>query len=67
MENGKQIKVELYPHIAPNTVNNFKNLIITITMMDNIPIISYIRIGCPQGTNGGPDTRAKEFSSNGSQ
>ena len=27
MENGKQIKVELYPHIAPNTVNNFISLI----------------------------------------
>ena len=26
MENGKQIKVELYPEIAPNTVNNFISL-----------------------------------------
>ncbi len=23
MENGKTIKAELYPEIAPNTVNNF--------------------------------------------
>ena len=23
MENGKKIKLELYPEIAPNTVNNF--------------------------------------------
>ena len=27
MENGKEIKVELYPHIAPNSVNNFISLI----------------------------------------
>ncbi len=27
MENGDIIKVELYPHIAPNTVNNFISLI----------------------------------------
>lgn len=27
MENGKQMKAELYPEIAPNTVNNFISLI----------------------------------------
>ena len=27
MENGKKIKIELYPEIAPNTVNNFISLI----------------------------------------
>ena len=27
MENGNTIKAELYPHIAPNTVNNFISLI----------------------------------------
>ena len=27
MENGKVIKAELYPEIAPNTVNNFISLI----------------------------------------
>ena len=27
MENGKQIKIELYPEIAPNTVNNFISLV----------------------------------------
>lgn len=27
MENGKQFKVELYPKIAPNTVNNFISLV----------------------------------------
>ncbi len=27
MENGDIIKAELYPHITPNTVNNFISLI----------------------------------------
>ena len=27
MENGAQIKAELYPEIAPNTVNNFVSLV----------------------------------------
>ena len=27
MENGSKIKVELYPDIAPNTVNNFISLV----------------------------------------
>ena len=27
MENGKAIKAELYPEIAPNTVKNFVDLI----------------------------------------
>ena len=27
MENGKQIKLELYPDIAPVTVENFENII----------------------------------------
>ena len=27
MENSKIIKVELYPEIAPNTVNNFVSLV----------------------------------------
>ena len=27
MKNGKQIKIELYPNVAPNTVNNFISLI----------------------------------------
>ena len=27
MENGKTIKAELYPEIAPNTVNNFLSLV----------------------------------------
>ena len=27
LQNGKQIKAELYPEIAPNTVNNFLSLV----------------------------------------
>ena len=27
MENGDRIKAELYPDIAPNTVNNFLSLV----------------------------------------
>ena len=27
MENGKTMKAELYPEVAPNTVNNFISLI----------------------------------------
>ena len=27
MENGKEIKIELYPNIAPNTVKNFVSLV----------------------------------------
>ena len=27
MEDGSQMKVELYPDIAPNTVNNFISLV----------------------------------------
>ena len=27
MENGKEIKAELYPEIAPKTVENFVNLV----------------------------------------
>ena len=32
MENGKTIKAELYPEIAPNTVNNFLSLVTRVTM-----------------------------------
>src|SRR5574344_1670785 len=71
MENGKQIKVELYPHIAPNTVNNFISLIDN-NYYDGIifhRVIKGFMIqgGCPQGTGmGGPGYSIKgEFSSNG--
>ena len=71
MENGKQIKVELYPNIAPNTVNNFISLIKS-NYYDGIIFHRVIRGfmiqgGCPQGTGmGGPGYSIKgEFSSNG--
>ena len=71
MENGKQIKGELYPHIAPNTVNNFISLIDN-NYYDGIifhRVIKGFMIqgGCPQGTGmGGPGYSIKgEFSSNG--
>ena len=71
MENGKEIKVELYPHIAPNSVNNFISLI-NKNYYDGIIFHRVIRGfmiqgGCPQGTGmGGPGYSIKgEFNSNG--
>ena len=70
MENGKVIKAELYPEVAPNTVNNFISLIKKgfydgITFHRVIPGFM-IQGGCPEGTGvGGPDYSIKgEFSSN---
>lgn len=34
MKNGDQIKAELYPEIAPETVENFLNLIEKNSIMD---------------------------------
>jgi peptidyl-prolyl cis-trans isomerase B (cyclophilin B) len=71
MENGKQIKVELYPEIAPNTVANFVSLI-NDKFYDGLifhRVIPEFMIqgGDPEGTGtGGPDYAIKgEFSSNG--
>ncbi|WP_066502473.1 peptidylprolyl isomerase [Abyssisolibacter fermentans] len=71
MENGEIIKVELYPEIAPNTVNNFISLI-NKNFYDGIifhRVIKNFMIqgGCPEGTGmGGPGHSIKgEFSSNG--
>lgn len=71
MENGKTIKVELYPNVAPNTVNNFISLI-DDHYYDGIIFHRVIRGfmiqgGCPQGTGmGGPGYSIKgEFNSNG--
>ena len=70
MENGKKINVELYPDIAPNTVNNFISLIESkyyngITFHR---VISGFMIqgGCPNGNGmGGPGYSIKgEFSQN---
>lgn len=71
MENDKQIKVELYPEIAPNTVANFVSLI-NDKFYDGLifhRVIPEFMIqgGDPEGTGtGGPDYGIKgEFSSNG--
>jgi len=70
MENGNIIKAELYPEVAPNTVNNFISLINKgfyngITFHRVIPGFM-IQGGCPEGTGvGGPGYSIKgEFSSN---
>lgn len=71
MENGDVIKAELYPEIAPNTVNNFISLI-QKNFYDGLifhRIIKGFMIqgGCPDGSGmGGPGYGIKgEFSSNG--
>lgn len=71
MENGKEIKIELYPEIAPITVENFVELVKDgfydgLTFHRVIPGFM-IQGGCPDGTGmGGPGHTIKgEFSSNG--
>ncbi len=71
MENGKSITIELYPEIAPNTVNNFISLI-KKKFYDGLSLHRVIadfmiQGGCPKGTGaGGPGYRIKgEFLSNG--
>ena len=71
MENGGIIKAELYPEIAPNTVNNFISLV-KKGYYDGIcfhRVISGFMIqgGCPEGTGmGGPGYCIKgEFIQNG--
>ena len=71
MENGDIMKAELYPEIAPNTVNNFISLIKS-GYYDGLifhRVISGFMIqgGCPDGTGmGGPGYEIKgEFSQNG--
>ncbi|SCY42119.1 peptidylprolyl isomerase [Butyrivibrio sp. INlla14] len=71
MENGDVIKAELYPEIAPNTVNNFISLI-NKNFYDGLIFHRVIRGfmlqgGDPEGTGmGGPGYEIKgEFSSNG--
>lgn len=73
MENGDIIKAELYPEIAPNTVNNFISLV-KKGYYDGIifhRVINGFMIqgGDPQGTGiGGPGYSIKgEFSHNGFQ
>lgn len=71
MENGTIMKAELYPEIAPNTVNNFISLV-KKGFYDGLifhRVISGFMIqgGCPDGTGmGGPGYSIKgEFSQNG--
>lgn len=71
MENGDQIKVELYPQIAPNTVKNFISLVqkgyYNGLIFHRVIPGFMIQGGCPQGNGmGGPGYQIKgEFSMNG--
>lgn len=71
MEGGDIIKAELYPDIAPNTVNNFISLI-QKGFYDGLTFHRVIygfmlQGGCPQGTGfGGPGYAIRgEFAQNG--
>ena len=73
MENGSIIKAELYPEVAPNSVNNFISLIQKgfydgLIFHRCIPDFM-IQGGCPQGTGmGGPGYSIRgEFAQNGFQ
>lgn len=73
MADGSIIKAELYPDIAPNTVNNFISLIqkgyYDGLIFHRVIKGFMIQGGCPEGTGtGGPGYSIKgEFSSNGFQ
>ena len=71
MENGGVIKAELYPEVAPNTVNNFISLVKS-KFYDGVIFHRVIRGfmiqgGCPLGNGtGGPGWSIKgEFAANG--
>jgi len=71
MDNEKMIRVELYPEVAPNTVNNFISLVQSGaydgTVFHRIIKDYMIQGGDPEGSGlGGPGYSIKgEFSSNG--
>ncbi|MBR4760794.1 MAG: peptidylprolyl isomerase [Lachnospiraceae bacterium] len=71
MENGDVIKAELYPEIAPNSVNNFISLIkkgfYDGLIFHRVIEGFMIQGGCPEGIGiGGPGYSIKgEFSQNG--
>lgn len=73
MENGDIIKAELYPEIAPNTVNNFVSLVskgyYNGLIFHRVIRGFMIQGGCPDGTGmGGPGYHIPgEFSHNGFQ
>jgi peptidyl-prolyl cis-trans isomerase B (cyclophilin B) len=71
MENGKKIKIELYPEIAPISCENFEKLVKSgfydgLTFHRVIPGFM-IQGGCPKGNGtGGPGWQIKgEFAANG--
>lgn len=71
MEDGGVIRAELYPEVAPNTVNNFISLVkkgyYDGLIFHRVIQGFMIQGGCPQGTGtGGPGYSIKgEFSQNG--
>lgn len=71
MENGDVMKAELYPQIAPNTVNNFISLIrkgyYDGIIFHRVIYGFMIQGGCPNGNGmGGPGYSIKgEFTNNG--
>ena len=71
MENGDVMKGELYPEIAPNTVNNFISLVnkgfYNGLIFHRVISGFMIQGGCPDGTGmGGPGYSIKgEFAQNG--
>ena len=71
MQNGDVIKAELYPEIAPNTVNNFISLIksgfYNGLTFHRVIYNFMLQGGCPNGTGtGGPGYHIKgEFTMNG--
>ena len=73
MENGDVIKAELYPEVAPNTVNNFLSLVrkgfYNGLIFHRVIEGFMLQGGCPEGSGmGGPGYHIKgEFSANGFQ
>ncbi len=71
MNNGDVIKAELYPNIAPNTVNNFISLVkkgfYNGLTFHRVIYGFMLQGGCPDGTGtGGPGYHIRgEFSDNG--
>lgn len=71
MENGDVVKAELYPEIAPNTVNNFISLVnrgfYNGLIFHRVISGFMIQGGCPDGTGmGGPGYSIPgEFAQNG--
>ncbi len=71
MENGKQIKIELYPEIAPKSVANFEKLVkegfYNGLIFHRVIPGFMIQGGCPNGNGmGGPGYQIEgEFAANG--